>query len=106
MACVGGSQITITLTWQQGTTVQAAYIVTMDETDCTIPYTVNPAIVTTAIDTTPAYHISYASVTNVVFGTPGQIGKVNLRVKVTGNAPSDNLPDNISGAAIAIVRTA
>lgn len=106
MACVGGSQITITLTWIQATNVAvAAYFVTMDNTDCTIPYTVSPAIVTRVVDPMPN-HATYSSVTNVVFGTPGQLGKVNLRVKVFGNQPFDNIGNLVGATAIAIVRTA
>lgn len=106
MACVGGSQITITLTWIQATNVAVAvYFVTMDNTDCTIPYTVSPAIVTRVNDPVPM-HTTYSSVTNVVFGTPGQLGKVNLRVKVNGFTAQDNVNDLVGATAIAIVRTA
>ena len=106
MACIGGSQITVTLTWIQSNNVAGpVYVVTMDNTDCTIPYTVSPATVTRIVDTMPA-HTTYSSVTNVVFGTPGQLGKVNLRVKVTGNAPNDNINELAGATAIAIVRTA
>lgn len=107
MACVGGSQITITLTWIQSTNLLVpAYVVNLADTDCTIPYTVNPAIVTRVVDPMPN-HATYSSVTNVVFGTPGQLGKVNLRVKVFGNQPADNITSDLVGAtAIAIVRTA
>lgn len=106
MACVGGSQITITLTWIQATNLAVpAYVVNLDNTDCTIPYTVNPAIVTRVVDPMPN-HATYSSVTNVVFGTPGQLGKVNLRVKVFGNQPFDNINDLVGATAIAIVRTA
>jgi hypothetical protein len=77
----------------------------MENTDCTIPYTIKPATVTSAPINVNA-GMSYASVTNVVFGTPGQIGKVNLRVKVTGNFPTNNVAGLAGGAAIAIIRTA
>jgi hypothetical protein len=106
MACVGGSQITITLTWIQSSNLAVpAYVVNMVDTDCTIPYTVSPATVTRVNDTMPP-HATYSNVTNVVFGTPGQLGKVNLRVKVFGNQPADNINDLVGAAAIAIVRTA
>ena len=121
MACVGGSQLTINAKWyQHSTIISPIFHLSFDGTDCTIPYTIGAPIDTrdTLSGTGPILErntdnevgevgAEMTTTVNLVFGTPGQLGKINLRVKVTAEYPGNNIDDGqIAMASIGVVRTA
>jgi len=103
-AVVGGSQLTFTLTWTEyriGTLPDPLdpYIFdgNTNDTDCTIPFNITTEMTSISVST-PEWMQSFDShaimrtmTATIVFGTPGQIGKMNLRVRVVGRV-TDAIP--------------
>ena len=127
-AVVGGSQMTLRLGYQElwindtarlahgaGSRVFHSAVDTLGmASDCTIPFTitktfgdydnsylqVNPALYQ------PARYCE--TVYTIVFGTPGQIGKMNLRLAVDVLLPSPTLNDDVitSNWNVSLIRDA
>lgn len=126
-AVVGGSQMTLRVGWQELWVTDAALMANGNgsrvffvstkasgmETDCTIPYTIT--------NTITDYDNSYRSanpvnqpgrycetVYTIVFGTPGQIGKMNLRLAVNVLAPNATLYQKVitSNWNVSLIRNA
>lgn len=126
-AVVGGSQMTLRVGWQELWVTDAALMANGNgsrvfflstkasgmETDCTIPYTITHTITD--------YDNSYRSanpvnqpgrycetVYTIVFGTPGQIGKMNLRLAVNVLAPNATLHQKVitSNWNVSLIRNA
>lgn len=123
-AVVGGSQMTLRVGWQELWISEAARMAHGNGTrvfynstqgsDCTIPYTITNTFTDydnsyrTADPATnqPARYCE--SVYTIVFGTPGQIGKMNLRLAVSVLLPSPILLDNVitSNWNVSLIRNA
>lgn len=127
-AVVGGSQMKLRVGFQElwrsqtrlfahGNGTRAFYLSTKavgNETDCTIPYTIT--------HTNADYENGYRSVDanlyqpsrycetvyTIVFGTPGQIGKMNLRLAVQTLLPSPTLHEDVitSNWGVSLIRDA
>ena len=124
LAVVGGSQITVnvqyTEVWRDESMMYSASHPVMKAvidhpehaTDCTIPYTATRADVTYSQSTALSLAPSIVTVNQnftFVFGTPGQIGKLNLRITTGLNATNTSYLDNelvTSDWAVAVVRNA
>ena len=122
-AVVGGSQMTLRVGWQELWVTDAAlmangsgsrvFYITTQGSDCTIPYTITHTITD--------YDNSYRSanpinqpgrycetVYTIVFGTPGQIGKMNLRLAVNVLLPNATLYQKVitSNWNVSLIRNA
>ena len=122
-AVVGGSQMTLRVGYQELWVSDAArmahgngtrvFYVTTQGSDCTIPYTITY--------TFTDYDNSYRTVNpvnqpgrycetvyTIVFGTPGQVGKMNLRLAGNVMLPSPTLHDDVitSNWNVSLIRNA
>lgn len=127
-AVVGGSQMTLRVGWQElwrsqtklfahGNGTRMFYMTSKapgNATDCTIPYTITH----TSIDYENGYRSVDANlyepsrycetVYTIVFGTPGQIGKMNLRMNFNVLLPTPTLHEDVitSNWSVSLIRDA
>lgn len=122
-AVVGGSQMTLRVGWQELWFSDAMRLAhgggsrvfynTTGGSDCTIPYTITQTITdydnsyrTANPMTQPARYCE--TVYTIVFGTPGQIGKMNLRLAVNVIAPYFGFSEEVitSNWNVSLIRNA
>lgn len=120
-AVVGGSQITVVAKYNElwasgnGPEVENRLYAGIDwapaPTDCTIPYTATRNTTITQLEGlngATALRRDVTTTITIVFGTPGQIGKMNLRISTAINSLSTIIPGDVecSNWSIEAIRTA